>query len=67
MKFEMECEGADIFYLSYFDFMPIGTNMMGNKIRDAPTNEPLRENWNQFPFVPQGPLGIPPLLAQDMA
>lgn len=55
----MESEGADIFYLSYFDFMSVGTKMVGEKIRDTPKNDPLGEDWNQLPPLPQGPLGIP--------
>ena len=55
----MEGEGADVFNLLKFDFMPVGTKMVGEKIRDTPTSEPLGEDWNQMPPLPQGPLGIP--------
>lgn len=39
----MEGEGVDIFDLSNFDFIPIDTDMVGDKIRDTPRNEPLGE------------------------
>ena len=33
----MKSEGTDIFDLSNFDFMPVGTKMIGEKIKDIPT------------------------------
>ena len=45
--------------MSDFDFMPIGTKLVGEKIRDTPTNEPQQEDWTQMPPKPQGP-GLPP-------
>ena len=32
-------EGDDIFSMSDFDFMPIGTELIGDKIRDTSTSE----------------------------
>ena len=43
--------------------MLVGTDMVGEVIRDNPRNKPLWEDWNQLPPLSQGPLGIPPLLA----
>lgn len=37
---EQEGEGTDVFQMSDFDFMPIGTKLVGEKIRDTPTNQP---------------------------
>lgn len=28
-----------------FDFMPMGTKLVGDKIRDTPTNQPLEGDW----------------------
>jgi hypothetical protein len=37
---EKDVEGTDVFQMSDFDFMPIGTKLVGDKIRDTPTNQP---------------------------
>ena len=37
-------EGDDIFSMLDFDFMPIGTKLIGDKIRDTPTGEPQQED-----------------------
>ena len=56
----MEGQETNVFDLSNFDFMPVGNEMVGENIRDTPTNESLGEDLNQFPPLPQGPLHIPP-------
>lgn len=56
---KMEGEGTNAFDLLYFYCMLVGTEIVDEKITDTPTNEPLRDDWNQFPPLPQGPLGIP--------
>ena len=45
-------EGKDILDLLDFNFILVETNMVGEKIRDTPTNEPLGEDWNQLPCLP---------------
>ena len=50
-----------------FDFMPMGTKLIGNKIRDTPTNQPLQEDCSQLPPFPQGPLGASPSPSQDLS
>lgn len=37
---EKDVEGTDIFKMLDFDFMPICTKLVGDKIRDTPRNEP---------------------------
>lgn len=37
---EHNVEGTDVFKMSYFDFMPVGTELVGDKIKDTPTNQP---------------------------
>lgn len=64
---EMESEGIDIFDLLEFDFIPLGTKMVGEKIQDTPMSEALGEDWNQLPHLPQGPLRIPLPPLQDLA
>lgn len=49
----MESEGTNVFDLSNLDFMPMATEMVGEKIRDTPKSEKLGEDWNQFPPLPQ--------------
>ena len=53
--------------MSNFDFMPIGTKLIGNKIRDTPMNQPLEEDWSQLPPFLQGPLGASPSPSQDLS
>ncbi len=55
----MEGDGADVFDLIDFDFMPMGTELVGERTQDTPQSEPLGEYWNQLPPLLQGPLGIP--------
>ena len=46
---DMEGQEIDVFDLSNFDFMLVGTNMVGEKIRDTPVSEPfylyLKDLW----------------------
>ena len=37
---EKYVEGTNVFRMSYFYFMPMGTELVREKIRDMPTNEP---------------------------
>ena len=37
---EHDGEGDDVFKVLDFDFMPIRTKLVGDKIKDAPTGEP---------------------------
>ena len=37
---EKNIEGINIFKMLYFDFMLVGTELVGKKIRDMPTNQP---------------------------
>ena len=43
-----------------FDFMLIGIELIGDKIRDTPTGEPQQEEWTQMPLDSQGPDLTPP-------
>ena len=36
---EQDVEVTDGFQMSYFDFMPIGTKLVRDKIRDTPINK----------------------------
>lgn len=63
----MESEGTNIFDLFNFNFMLVSIKTVGEKIRNNPMSDPLGEDWNQLPPLPQGPLGIPPPPSQDMA
>lgn len=56
----MEGDGFDVFFLSEFDFMGSLTHLEEGLIRDTPCKKSLGEDWNQFPPLPQGPMGIPP-------
>ena len=62
----MESEGIDVFDLLDFYFIIVGTKMVGEKIWYTPMSEPLGEDWNQFPLLPQGPMGIFLLPSQDI-
>ena len=55
----MEGQENDVFNLYNIDFIPIGTKIVGKKIRDTPTSELIGEDLNQMSPLPQGPLGIP--------
>lgn len=37
---EQYVEGTNVFKMSYFDFMPMGTELVGDEIRDMPTTQP---------------------------
>jgi hypothetical protein len=37
----MEGQETNVFDLFDFDFMPVGTEMVGEKIRNNPTSKPL--------------------------
>lgn len=41
---DMEGEGTYVFDLLDFDFIVVGTKMVGEKIRDTPMSEPLGED-----------------------
>ena len=41
---DMEGQETDVFDLFDFDFMPVGTEMVGEKIRDTPMSESLGED-----------------------
>ena len=56
----------NVFNLSNFDLMLVGTEMVGEKIRDTPRSESLGEDWSQMPPLPQGPLCIPLPLSQHL-
>lgn len=43
---EYKIEEIDVFQMSNFDFMPIGIELVGDKIRDTPTNQPQEEDWS---------------------
>ena len=36
---QLSKEGNDVLSMSYFDFIPIGTKLIGDKIRDTPKGE----------------------------
>ena len=46
---EQDVEGIDVFKISNFDFMLVGTKLVGDNIQDTPTNEPQQEDWTQMP------------------
>lgn len=52
----MKGEGEDVFDILDFDFILVGTELVGEKIGDTPQNDPLGEDWNQLPPLPQEPL-----------
>ena len=57
---EQSEEGSDIFKISDFNFMPMGTELVGDKIRDTATGKPQQEDWTQMPPDSQGPdLALP--------
>jgi len=56
---EQDVEGNDVFKMSDFYFMPFGTKLVGDKIRDTLNNQPQQEDWSQFPPEPQGPKVAP--------
>ena len=62
----MEGQENDVLDLSNFDFTPVGTKMVGEKIRDTPTSEPLGHDQSQISPLSQGPLSIPPPPSQDL-
>jgi hypothetical protein len=64
---EKEYQGGDVFKMLDFDFMPIGTELVCEKIRDTPKNQPSHEDWSQFFPQPQGPLSSPPSPSQDLS
>ena len=51
---EQDIEGTNIFKMSDFDFMPIGTKLIGDKIKDTPTNEPQQDDWTHMPLESKG-------------
>ena len=61
---EKDIEGTDVFEISNFDFMPIDTKLVGDKIRDTPTNQPQQEDLSQQLPQPQGSEVAPSSLVQ---
>ena len=53
--------------MSYFDFMPVGIEFVGDKIRDTPKNQPLEGDWSQSPPQSQGLQGVTPSPIQDLS
>lgn len=47
-------EGIDVFEMLDFDFMPMETELVGDKIKDTLTNQPQQEDWNKMPPMSQG-------------
>ena len=54
-----DIERTGIFKMSDFNFMPVGIELVGDKIRDTLTNQPQQEDWNQMPLESQGPIITP--------
>ena len=53
--------------MSNFDFMPVGTQLIGDKISDTPIGEPQQEDWTQMSLDTQGPDLTPSSPPQIMA
>ena len=49
-------QGVDVFKMLDFDFTPIVTILIGEKIRDTSKNQLLEKDWSQFPSSLQGTL-----------
>ena len=62
----MEGKGFDIFDLSDFELILVGTEMVGEKIRNNPRNKSLGEDCEKSPHLPKGPLSILPLSSEDL-
>ena len=55
---EQREQGEDVFSIA--DFMPVGMELVEDKIRDTPIGEPQQEDWTQRPPETQGPYITPP-------
>ena len=51
---DQEGEETNVFEISNFNFMPVEIEMVGEKTWDSPMSQPLGEDWNKFPPLPQG-------------
>ena len=49
----MEVQEIDAFDLFNFDFISVGIDMVGEKIRGNPMSESLGEDWNHMTLLPQ--------------
>ena len=58
--------GDDVLSIPDFDFMPMGTELDGDKIRDTPIGEFQQQDWMQMPPETQGPHPTPPSSPQVM-
>ena len=45
----------DVFSMMDFDFMPVGIELVGDKIRDTPIGKLQQEDWTQMLPDTQGP------------
>ena len=52
---EKYMERSSVFQMLDFGFMPMGTKLVGEKIRDMPTNQHQQEDQSQMPPESQGP------------
>ncbi len=52
--------GDDILSILDFDFMPVGTELVGDKIKDTPIGESQQQDWMQMPPETRGPHLMPP-------
>ena len=56
----MHIRVLDVFDLSNFDLMPIGTHLEEGEIRNTPHQDPQGIKLGMIPPLPQGLVGIPP-------
>ena len=61
---EQREQGEDVFSIA--DFMPVGIELVGDKIRDTPIGESQQEDWMQMPPASQIPNLTCPSLPQVM-
>ena len=59
-------EGDDVFKMSNFDFVLVGTKLVGDRIVNISTSQSKQEGWTQVPPSTQGPNLAPPSSPQDM-
>ena len=57
---EKYVQHINVYKILYFKFILVGTKVVGDKIRDTPTNESQQEDWTQMPPESQGPKLPPP-------
>ena len=60
-------EGDDVFSMTDFNFMHVGIELIGDKIKDTHTSELQQEDWMQMLPDTQGPYLTPPSLPQTVA